>query len=91
VKFLFANKSSCCGSKNSTQLLSTTYPVDSADVPKSITQALDRFYTNYRVQPLEVIVSAEELLLLQEHMPGSDFSFDSGVLYFRKFPVKVVQ
>jgi hypothetical protein len=90
MKFTFVNKSSCCGSQNTT-LQTTGYPIDAANPAKSLTQALDRFYTNYRVSPIGVTLSDEELNILQRGLPSSDFSIVDGLMRLRKLPITVVK
>jgi len=90
MKFTFVNKSSCCGSGKTT-LQSVGYPIDAANPAKSLTQALDRFYTNYRVTPIGVTLSDEELSIMQVGLPGIEFSLINGMLHLRKMPITIVK
>lgn len=87
---MFLNKSSCCGSKNPTRLKSTQYPIDVSSARDSLTQALDRFYTNYKCVPIEMLINAEELSILQGALPNSEFDITNGVLHIRKIRVVVI-
>jgi hypothetical protein len=70
---------------------STGYPVDSADPSSSLVQALDRFHANYRVAPIGVTVTDEELNILQRGLPSSDFALIEGMLHLRKLPITLVK
>ena len=89
MKFTFMNKSSCCGGGRN-KLQSAVYAVDASNPAASLTQALDRFYTNYRTTPVDVVVNQEELTILQSGLPGTEFSLVNGMLQLRKYPVVVV-
>lgn len=86
MRFSFFNKSSCCGG-GKTKLQSTGYAIDAANPSASMIQALDRFYANYRIQPTELILSEEELTILQRGLSGSEFSLVNGQLFVYKLPI----
>ncbi len=90
MKFTFVNKSSCCGG-GTTTLQSTGYPVDAANPTASLTQALDRFHVNYRVAPTGVIMTDEELSIMQRGLTATDFTVTNGVLQLRKLPISLVK
>jgi len=89
MQFIFTNKSSCCG-KGPSQLTSAKYAIDAANAYNSVLQALDRFYTNYRIDPAGVILSADELAILQANLPSSEFSLVHNVLHLRAYPITVI-
>jgi hypothetical protein len=90
MKFTFINKSSCCG--GGTQVLqSTGYAVDATNPGNSLIQALDRFHVNYRVTPTGVVLSDEELGIMQHGLSSTAFSLINGILHLHKMPVTIVQ
>lgn len=89
MKFTFINKSSCCGGGTQT-LQSTGYAVDAIDPGNSLIQALDRFHVNYRVTPTGVLLSDEELSIMQRGLSSTAFSLINGMLHLHKMPVTIV-
>lgn len=89
MKFTFNQRSNCCGSK-SVRLTSTDYPIDVDNPYKSVIQAHDRFYSNYRVQPLETLLTEDELVILRKSLPPHEFSVEANMLKLRGFPVITV-
>lgn len=90
MKFTFINKSSCCG--GGTQVLqSTGYAVDAINPSNSLVQALDRFYANYRVAPTGIVLSEEELSIMQRGLSATEFSLINGILHLNKIPVTIAQ
>lgn len=90
MKFTFVNKSSCCGG-GTQSLQSTGYPVDAVNPGNSLMQALDRFHVNYRVAPTGVVLSDEELSIMQRGLSATEFTLVNGMLHLRKLPITVVK
>lgn len=83
------NQTACCGGKsNQVELKSAPYQIHPESPVDSVVTAFDRFANNYRSTPIAIIVSPEEMALLQA-ATASSFALVNQVLTYRKVPIKV--
>ena len=90
MRFKFVLKqAACCGNKGGQmQLTSANYTIIPDNAYTSFIRAMDSFVTNYHTQPQEILVTSEEMVLLQQQLTG-DFVINSGKLFLRSFPITV--
>jgi hypothetical protein len=90
MRFTFATRGACCGNKTGgVKLRSTNYAVAAGSAQLSLTRAFDVFYTNYHTQPIEIVLTQPELVIIQAELPNSEFSLTEDVLHFRGYPISV--
>ena len=87
-KFRLKQKA-CCGGTNSTVLSSVNYTIFPENAQASIVKALDSFANNYREQPIEVVLTSDELRILQQQLAASEFTIVLNKLLFRRIPVSI--
>lgn len=92
MKFRFELKQGgCCGApnRNSQVLYSTNYNLVGTGTQQSFISAITAFVDNYRSQPIEILVTSQELQMLQDGVPATEFAIISNRLTYRKIPITV--
>lgn len=92
MKFRFELKQGgCCGQnrQGSQMLYSTNYNLTTPSTQQSFIAALTAFIDNYRSQPIEIIVTSQELQLLQDGLPATEFAVLANRLTYRKIPLVI--